>query len=278
MASYVLYRTAAFLARVLPRCIIDRISISIAYLFYLFRHTIRKNVRANLEILEITGARPFDVFKNFARATTDFLILSSGKGEGLVSSCRLNGKDILDRVLKGGKGALLIAPHIGPWEVAGAHLASSGYSIHTVALGHQSARVTRFFSANRKKWGIEDYEPDSSTAKLLRSLRAGEVVVLFIDRNFGVNGIDLTFFDRSVNLPYGHIVLSKRSGAPMIPCCCFYTGDGAVEIVIDEPVESDTQVERKPMNRIGSECLERVENSIRAHYEQWFAFDHLWME
>lgn len=190
--------------------------------------------------------------------------------------CRIRGREKLDDALQMGRGAILFAPHLGPWEVAGACLASFGYHIHTVALEHPSPRVTRFFTLRRAAWKIRDYLPGECTGKLLRALREGEVVVLLIDRNFSMGGIKLKFFGRDTALPGGHIVLARRTGAPLLPCCCYYDDSGGIGGVIGEALEFSGGTESD--EEIGNACLSEVEKYIIAHPEQWFAFDHLWPE
>jgi lauroyl/myristoyl acyltransferase len=274
MISYILYRAASVLVRILPRGIATWIAAAIAFLFYLARPTIRRNVRTNYEKLGIPARSTFPVFRNFSRAVTDFLGLAFMNGEQLRARCAIRGIENLDGTLKRGSGAILFAPHLGPWEVAGACLASHGYRMHTIALEHPSAPVTRFFSKERKEWGFYDYPARSLAAGLVRAVMRGEVVVLLIDRNFSNRGIRLHFLGHDLLLPDGHAMLSLRTGAPLVPCCCYYTASGNIEVLIGEPLP--THGEGAP--DIANACLARIEEFIRAHPDQWFAFDHLWQE
>ncbi len=276
MVSYLLYLTASVAVRFLPTVIAEQIAKIIAFLFYIFRPEIRQNVKRNFGALNIRDMRTYAVFKNFSKTITDFLKLDPERREELQRRCRIHGMTHLNRVLKGGKGAILITPHLGPWEIAGARLASLGYRVHTVALEHPSPQVTKFFSSKRASWGIQDYPLGESVSKLLQALRDGEVVVLLIDRRFSTRGVPLRFLGRDIPLPDGHIVLSMRTGSPLLPCWCYYTDDGSIEGYIEEPVELGG--EEIPPGEIGARCLQRIEKYIRAHPEQWFAFDHLWPE
>lgn len=251
-----------------------RLASLIAYLFYLFRPSIRKNVRRNLKALGAEETRIFDVFRNFSRTIVDFLSLDSGDHAALHRLCNIVGLEHVDDALEGGNGAILFAPHQGPWEVAGAFLASKGYRIHSIALEHHSAGVTRFFSRRRNAWGIIDYPPGDGVVKLRDALRSNEIVVLLVDRKFSTKGIPLSFLGRRVRLPQGHVKLSKRTGAPLIPCCCHYTEKGTIETVIGEPIPGSD----KSVQAIAEECLAWIEVFLRDRPEQWFAFDHLWPE
>jgi KDO2-lipid IV(A) lauroyltransferase len=146
--------------------------------------------------------------------------------------------------------------------------------MHTVALEHPSARVTRFLSGMRRAWGVRDYSSRSCGAALIKALGRGETIVLLVDRSFSRRGMRLRFFDTDVLLPDGHVTLSLRSGAPLLPCCSCYTPEGSIEIIIGEEVRMPNS--RPSRAAIARACIERIEEFVRKHPEQWFAFDHLW--
>jgi len=275
MISFCLYRTASVLANILPEACSKGIALVIAFLFYAFRPSIRRNVRMNFERLGVRTRSTLPVFCNFSRAVTDLLRLSHMNRHRLMAHCSVDGVDYLDRALKKGKGAILFGPHFGPWEIAGAYIASLGYSMNTVALEHPSARVTRFFSAIRRLWGVSDYPLHSCAVGLMRALHKGKTVVLLVDRNFSHRGIPLRFLGSDVLLPDGHITLSLRSGAPLVPCCSHYTEKGAIRVVIGEEIEREPDASPAA---IGNACLARIEEFVRLDPNQWFAFDHLWQE
>jgi KDO2-lipid IV(A) lauroyltransferase len=274
--SYLLYRTASALVRVVPRRLADFVATQLALLFYLFRGRIRENVRRNFEAMSIENPDVLPVFKNFARSITDFLRYSGRPAEVIQAYCNLFGRERLDEVLARGKGAILFTPHLGPWEVAGACTASLGYRFNTVALDHPSRLVTSFFSSKRRSSGITDYSLGECVGKLIEVLRRGEIVVLLVDRIFSEKGIEVKLFGRPVTLPDGHIILSRRTGAPLVPCWCYYNESGTIDAFIGEPLE--LPAENGALEEIGSKCIAAVENQIRTHSAQWFAFDHLWPE
>jgi KDO2-lipid IV(A) lauroyltransferase len=274
MISYILYRTASSLAGSLPQALCTRIAAGVAFLFYTFRPAIRKNVRTNFEKLGLRPKSTFPVFRNFSRAVTDLLRLSRMSRDELMALCRASGIENLNLALKKGRGAILFAPHLGSWELAGAYMSCLGYRMNTVALEHPSRRVTRFLSEIRNAWGVRDYSSRSCGTALMRALGRGETIVLLVDRSFSQRGMRLRFLDTDVLLPDGHVTLSLRSGAPLLPCCSCYTPDGRIEIVVGEEVRVPNSGDSRAA--IARACLEKIEEFVRSHPEQWFAFDHLW--
>ena len=276
MISYLLYRSASVLLRIIPARSAGPLAAVVAACFYAARPGIRRNVGRNYERLGERRRRTWPVFRNFSRAVSDFLRLSHLRREELVSRCVIRGTEHLDGALARGKGAILFGPHLGPWELGGAHLASLGYRINAAALEHPSKRVTRYFSAKRAAWGVVDYPSRIRAPSFLRALARGETVVLLVDRNFSKRGVRARFFGMETLVPGGHVVLALRSGAPLLPCCSYYAEGGRVEGVIGPPVETGDSP--RSLEAIVSACLERIEEFVRAHPDQWFAFDHLWRE
>ncbi len=274
MISYILYRTASFLAGSLPQALCTKIAAAVAFLFFLFRPVIRGNVRTNFEKLGMRPRSTYPVFRNFSRAVADLMRLSHMSRDKLEGLCRVRGIENLDLALKRGRGVILFAPHVGPWELAGACMSRLGYRMNTVALEHPSARVTRFLSEIRNAWGVRDYSVRSCGTALMKALEKGEAIVLLVDRNFSRRGMRMRFLDSDVLLPDGHVTLSLRSGAPLLPCCSWYTPEGSIEIVVGAEVLVPHYGDSR--DAIGRACIEKIEEFVRSHPEQWFAFDHLW--
>jgi KDO2-lipid IV(A) lauroyltransferase len=274
MVSYYLYLLTAYCLRHFPRAVSEALTRVITFFFFLSRKKIRNNVRNNLEILCVDHCRPYTVFHNFSRTITDFLALSPDRSQELDQRCEIRGIENLDTALEKGRGVILFSAHHGPWEYSGACLSSKGYRLNTIAREHPSARVTEFFSSRRSAWGIKVYPTGERVGRLIEALRKGEIVVLLIDRRFSTKGVQLDFLGRKVSLPWGHVILSQRTGAALLPCCCYYEDSGSVSITIGCPVES----RGTSIRQIAQECINRIEDHIRAKPEQWFAFDHLWPE
>ncbi len=274
MISYYLYLFAACGLRHLPRPVSMALTRVVTFLFFLFRREIRNNVKMNLERLCVDHCSPYAVFHNFSRTITDFLTLNPDLPDELDGRCEIVGIENLDAALEKGRGAILFSAHQGPWEVSGAFLSSKGYRINTIAREHPSRQVTEFFSQRRRAWGMQVYSTGEGVGKLIEALRRGDMVVLLIDRRFSTKGMPLDFLGRRVLLPQGHVTISKRTGAPLLPSFCFYEDSGSIKIDIGGPIE----LEGASIKDRAQECIGLIESHIRAKPEQWFAFDHLWPE
>ena len=272
MIAYLSYRIAAWYVSRASLRSSGAVALAIARLFHLFRPKVRRNTRRNLDAAG-SGAATIDVFRWFARATRDFLLLGTARESDLLDSCRIVGRDRLDAALAAGRGAILFLPHLGPWEVAGSFVASLGYDLDTVALEHPSALVTRFFADRRRASGIGLHETGESALRLVDAVRLGRIVALLVDRAFSGRGFETRFLGRRATLPDGHVVIAARAGADLLPCRCRYLPDGSIELFIGDPIEY-AGVKRETAER----CIEEMERFVREDPAQWFAFDHVWLE
>jgi len=283
MISFLSYRLGASLAHALPESFAWSLADLIALTQYHLRFETRRNVRCNLRILldspasdEELEAAVRRVFLDFARAISCFLRIDEYSGEKALSRCDFQG---LDRVLDGLRergGFILAGPHLGPWEIGGAFLSSLGYRIHTVALDHPSARVTRFFDERRRSVGMICHSLGGAFAELCGALKNGDCVALLIDRT-PRGGRTYPVFGRSLRLPTGHAALAVRCGVPIVTAACVFAPPGdRFKFVFNGPHYPDVSLERperiEDLHRL---CRDDMERYIREYPDQWFYFKSL---
>ena len=90
-------------------------------------------------------------FVNLGRSAVEFVRLDRMM-PGLRETVTVEGRENLDRALARGRGALLMAAHIGNWELAGARLVLEGYS------------VVPLYTPQRNRGGLNDLIQHQRTA------------------------------------------------------------------------------------------------------------------
>jgi len=237
MISYLLYRSASWLAGVLPRAASTRIAAAIAFLFFTFKPAIRRNVRTNFERLGLPDGLRCRVPQ-----------LLSGR----------NGSSEAVPPEPGGarepvRGAGDREPRAGAEERAGGDPRRSApralgdrgrvYFEPRIRNAHDRARASVRARDALLQRHTKELELHGLSAAIVRrraheGARERRDVVLLVDRNFSHRGMRLRFLGGDVLLPDGHITLSLRSGAPLVPSCSYYTATGAIEIVIGEEIDT----------------------------------------
>lgn len=194
------------------------------------------------------------------------------------------GKDILDRALAAGHGALLATPHLGHWELGGVALRYEGLPVSVVsAVDTIMPGLTVFRDWTRRRHGIEviNIEPGAlAPLDLLRALDANRIVCVLGDKNyFESDPADVEFFGRRTALPRGPALLSIASGAPLLPSFVTFADGGLYQAEMCAPIEIPKEGSKSERAAAMMQSLARVfEERIRRHPEQWFVFDPYWGE
>lgn len=281
MISYLSYRLGAALARTLPAGPARSLTEVIARAQYHTRPLSRRNVRFNLRMVMGEGTSRDDVdaaaknvFSNFGKSIYFFLRARGGGAGGAPPDlCDYAGIDRVVRDLREKGGFIVAGPHVGPWEMGGVFLSALGLRIHTVALDHPSARVTRFFEERRRSVGIICHPKGGAFPVLQKALEDGSCVALLIDRLTGRGGKPCTFFGRRVTLHTGHAVLAARCRVPILAAVCVFASGDRFRFAFGGPHYPDPSLgEEACVEDLHQRCREDMERFIREHPDQWFNF------
>lgn len=215
-------------------------------------------------------------FRNFAFSITDFLrfpVLSRKSLTGMADGEALS---VIQRELKSGKGVILLGAHIGNWEVGGAMLARSGLRLSVVALPHRNGLIDRFFVKRRRRKGINVLSSGHATGQLLSALRRNECIGILGDRNVLGRGIRREFFGSPAVVPYGHVALSLRTGAPIVPTFVIREKGARFRLCVEDPIRPG--IGGGAFEDLMSRGLRVMEKYVRQYPDQWFAFEPIWQD
>jgi KDO2-lipid IV(A) lauroyltransferase len=166
----------------------------------------------------------------------------------------VHGAGPLYDALAAGRGVVFALPHSGNWDAAGVWLVETlrrlgrEPAFTTVVERLRPESLYRRFVAYRESLGFEVVPADDGNAvgmhrALTRRLRAGGVVCLVADRDFGGSGVDVSFFGEPARLPGGPARLAALTGAVLLPAYPRFTPDGwALPIAPPVPVATRAAV------------------------------------
>jgi lauroyl/myristoyl acyltransferase len=276
------YHLGAFCCRFAPDWVCRAITWSLAETNWWLRPGTRRVVAENLAIIhpEWTPRErrraAYRAVHNFARSILLFLQMPFLDPDELFARCDMTALSAqLDR-LGPGRAFIVASAHVGPWELGGYCLARMGHRVHTVALDHPSASVTKFYSDRRAYLGLRAYPTIGSFVRLKEALDKGECVALMIDRAYGKAKKRFTLFGVEAEFPLGHLVLSARARVPVLTGALVFDGKKHFRYVhggIYLPDESLDEFEK--LEALQEQCLRDLERIIRAHSDQWFHFQRL---
>ncbi len=155
MLQAIPYHLGAFFCRFTPDWFCRGITWTLGEINWRLRPGTRRTVRENLRIIHPEWSErerrrvSRQVVHNFANSILLFLQLPFFDPEELFARIDVSAfRAELEKL--GEKRALIVATaHLGPWELGGFALTHMGYTVHTVALDHRSAQVTKFYSDRR---------------------------------------------------------------------------------------------------------------------------------
>jgi len=178
-----------------------------------------------------------------------------------------------------GKGAIILTAHYGIYEL-GSIVLGRGMPLSVVFVPDKFGDVERFRAIFRNLADVEAIaiEPDASWSSLpvLRALRAGRLVAMQGDRDFGGPGIPATFFGERVRFPRGPFLVAMLTGAPLVPTFIRYTAEYEFEASIHAPIEVPSGGAAGNRESHLAAAVQQwatvLESEIRAHPTQWFTF------
>ena len=211
------------------------------------------------------------IFRNFARNLVDYgrfdTITDDALGRLLPSAQDLH---YLDESFSKGRGVILVTGHIGNWELGALFFGRHGFKINVVTIPEGSERIDSIRGAYRTRQNIRTIVVDGSpfsSLEIVAALRRGEIVAMLVDRWEGADGVPAKFFGEDRRFPRGPFVLSRATGAPILPA--FIVREGSTyRGVVDPPFFMDEPEDESGARRL-SESLERM---IRTYPDQWYNF------
>jgi lauroyl/myristoyl acyltransferase len=179
----------------------------------MLRAAVRSHLRNVYEMLALPGWRPDQVL---ARIET-------------VNEAQM-------RAAYADTGAVVVLPHSGNWDLAGAYAQLTAMPVTTVAEALPGPDFAAFV-AFRERLGMQvlSHRDPAVIGELLGAVRAGRLVCLLGDRDLAGSGLPVRWAGHPVTMPAGPAVVARRSGAALIPIVCQYTPRG-MRIVFSDPI------------------------------------------
>ena len=183
----------------------------------------------------------------------------------------------IDRCLAHGKGLIVWTAHLGNWEFASRLLEMHGRRVNVarvVERGNPSEMMLRDLMANERLRIVQLNDDPLAVVELLGALRAGEIVAMQGDRTYGPNHAPVPFFGSPVNFPLGPFVLSRASGAPVLPGIVVRQSWLRYRVIVGEPISPGDR--EQPLTTALEQAVGFLETNLRRYHRQWLNFYSFW--
>ncbi len=235
-----------------------------------------------------------EVFAHLAQGLAELLLMSGRHRATMLSRVEVIGLDHLERAVReaGGKGAVVIGPHLGNWELAAARLASLGVPVAAIYRGLRQPALERALQhvrsgTPRTRSEIERGSPVEQIAmgrragiQFLRALESGRSVLVLLDQHARRDeGMIVEFFGRPARTRFGPLKLADRMGAPVL--MAFATRDADerhhrltfhAPLQLERGAAEDEDVLRRNLQTVTT----AIETEIRALPAQWIWTHRRW--
>ncbi len=201
--------------------------------------------------------------------------------ENVTQMVYMDGKEHLDNALKKGKGAIVVTAHFGNFPLMMFYCALRGYKINSIIRPARDEKMEEYLLEKRTAAGINTiYEvPRQQCVSMsLEVLRKNEVLFVPLDQNSGSAGcVFVDFFGQEAATATGPVILSKRTGAPIILMFIVRQDNGMHRIIIEpETTLIDNPDNEQMLHANVHRITQIIEKYIRKYPHEWGWMHRRW--
>ncbi len=270
--------------RVFPAWTLRPLPTLLGFIFYLAYATRRRIIIANQrQVLgAVSGLRlhwnALRVVINLFRGYHVLARLVEMTDEQIRGGVELCGEEHLRDALARGRGVIILGAHIAGYNILAPFTALYHSPSGTFVEAVRPPELFDFVSKLRARTGLQLFPVDREGALgAMRLLKGNGVLMVAGDRYLGKNGTLVRLFGRPTYLSHGPIVLSQRSGAPILPARLRRLPDGRLSTVLQPPLQLlDTGRRREDLAANMRLLAGALEETIRAVPDQWLVAAPVW--
>lgn len=272
-------------ARLLPRKVAHRVAVALALRIYENQGGAREALAQNLKV--VTGTTGGELERlctanvsHFARMLADYFYCAGG-GNARDLLDQWDGIEHVEAARAAGRGVILVTAHLGNWELGGILLALRGLPMNVVTLEEPTTELTRWRDAYRRQVGIRTHPVgpghDFAFVELIRTLRAGGIVAMLVDRPYAGSGVPVEFFGRRAEFSSAPGLLWQHTGAAVIPAFVLHNESNGYTAFAQAPIAFTKSTEPRADLVANTQLLAtHFEHVIRKHPEQWSNYVPIW--
>ena len=158
-----------------------------------------------------------NTFKNLGRTMIEIGRFARLGFDGMARLVHSDDADIIKRVYEEGKGAVIVEPHSGNWELLAVWPVALGYPLDILIGTLHNPLVNRMLVKTREKAGVGVLSLAKSMRSAFKSIKAGRLTAITPDQHAPSGNIIAPFFGREASMAKGPALLALRTGCPILP-------------------------------------------------------------
>lgn len=220
-------------------------------------------------------------YRSYARDTIHFMRSVSMPSDAIRAQVsRLDGAALQDALARG-RGAIVVSPHFGNWELGAMLLRQvASVPVAVVVMPEPSPDVGRLRTELRTSVDIETIEVRQhlDTALRIRGLTArNQVVAMLIDRHLDRDRVEVQFFGRKAFFLRTPGLMAYFTGAPLVPSFVYRDDDDRFVVECGPAVDVDRDGDRdQNVQRATQQVADVIAEQIRRRPYYWYQFYPFW--
>ena len=230
-------------------------------------------LRANLERVAPGQDLIGPAMRSYARYWCEAFRLPAMSRERVVAGTTTVREQLLRASVAGPAGTILVLPHSGNWDAAGAWCGFTGVPFATVAERLKPESLYERFVAFRESLGMTVLPLTGGVPPfeaLEERLRDGGTVCLLADRDLTPRGVEVEFFGATAKMPAGPAKLALETGANLLPTTLSFTPDGWQIAFHPYVAPSDVATMTQQVATV-------FEGAIAEHPQDWHMLQRVWV-
>ncbi|MCK4835266.1 MAG: lysophospholipid acyltransferase family protein, partial [Candidatus Aminicenantes bacterium] len=219
------------------------------------------------------------IYHHFSTIFTQVIYLYvKKKPEKILPEITIHNQEILENILKRGKGVILFSAHFGNWELVPFIISRQlNRKTHNIARKMDNPLIEEKVKAFRDFMGSRIIYKKGSIKTILKELNNNQIIGMIIDQNtLPEEGVSVDFFSRKVCAIPSVSLLHLKRQVPILPVFIHYEPDKIVFEIMDEIDFQPSGHFEQDLIKLTQYCNRIIENKIREFPEQWFWFHQRW--
>ena len=185
--------------------------------------------------------------------------------------------EIVERAHAKGNGVVLVAGHLGNWELSGAYVAARGVPCFPIARGMSNPLSEAYFRRTRERLGMHVMHDKEAVRRVPRVLRGGGAVGFLSDQaTVGLASTVVPFFGRPAKTPRGAAVFALRNEIPVVLIQAIRQLDGRYVFYAKEIAVTRSDDRERDVDDLIVRFSEALERLVRQYPGQYFWQHRRW--
>lgn len=280
-----IYRVSLWMAHVLPLFFMKWLARNIAFISYFFYKDARINVENNLahvfsdyDRVKTTGR---EIFVNYGSYLADWAkVITMGSKEVFARFSAIEGREEFNNAYKKGKGIILLAAHLGNWELGGFFFGHTGIPINIVTAKDEVRAIANIRESVRNLHNVRTITIDDDPfffIDIINALKRNEIVAMLVDRYERKNGVLIDFFGEPAYFPPGPVLLARSTDCAVLPAFTVMEKEGNYKTAVGSVIDMEFSTDREKDIYVNlSKIVKVFEQYIRKYPNQWYNFSPIW--